>query len=116
VSIAKALHFFSEDERHVIDSFVEELKKKLGNELVSIRLFGSKARGDFKEDSDIDMFILVREKTPEVKGSVRDLAATYVLDHELPLSIALYDLFEYQKNTELGSFFFENVEKEGIAL
>lgn len=28
----------------------------------------------------------------------------------------VYSLFEYKKNKELGSFFFENVEIEGIDL
>ncbi len=112
----KRLGCLNKVEREVIDSFVKELRGKLGNEIVFIRLFGSKARGDFLEDSDIDIFVLVKEKTADVKEKVRNLAASYVIDHDIPLSAALYDLFEYQKNKELGSFFFESVEREGIAL
>ena len=81
-----------------INSFVKELKEKLGNEIVPIRLFGSKARGDFYQDPNID------------------ITANYDIKYGLPLSPVLYDLFEYQKNKELGSFFFENVEREGILL
>ena len=40
----------------------------------------------------------------------------HYLNHDIPLSPVLYDLFEYQKNKELGSFFFENVEREGVSL
>ena len=99
-----------------INSFVKELKEKLGDEIVSIRLFGSKARGDFHEESDIDIFILLKEKKKPVIEELDEIAANYVLHYDLPLSPVVYDIFEYKQNKELGSFFFENVEGEGILL
>jgi predicted nucleotidyltransferase len=110
------LGFLVETERKVIASLVKDLQEMLGDEILSIRLFGSRARGDFNEDSDIDLFILVREKTSAIREKVSGLIADYIFDYDLPLSAVLYDLLESQKNMELGSFFFENVEKEGIPL
>jgi predicted nucleotidyltransferase len=110
------LGYLNKTEREVIGSFVKELRGKLGDEILSIHLFGSKARGDFLEDSDIDIFVLVREKTPDVRGKLAEITTDYDIEYGLPLSIVLYDLFEYGKNKELGSFFFESVEREGIAL
>ncbi|MEA1964520.1 MAG: nucleotidyltransferase domain-containing protein [Candidatus Aerophobetes bacterium] len=101
-------------EREVIESFVKELRRRLGDNIVSIRLFGSKVRGDFKEDSDIDIFILVKEK--KVRDKIGDIAADYFFETSIPLSPVVYSLFEYKKNKELDSFFVENVEKEGIDL
>ena len=112
----KALGYLNEVEREVIGSFVKELKEKLGDEILSIRLFGSKVRGDFYEDSDIDIFVLVKEKTPDVRDKLAEITANYDIEYGLPLSPVLYDLFEQKKNKELGSFFFENVGKEGILL
>ena len=62
----KGLQHLSRLEKNTIRSFVEELKRRLGNEVIDIVLFGSKIRGDFNEESDIDIFVLVREKTPEI--------------------------------------------------
>ena len=112
----KGLRYLSPVEKEIIRSFVAELKRRLGNEIVRIALFGSKVRGNYSEESDIDIFILVREKTSDIRDKVGDLTADYIFDHDIPLSPVLYDLFEYQKNKELGSFFFESVEKEGISL
>ena len=106
----------SKREREVVGSFVAELREKLGDEILSIRLFGSKARGDSNEESDIDIFILVKEKTPDIRDRLAGVATDYDIEYGLPLSTVLYDLFEYQRNKELGSFFFESVEREGIAL
>ena len=112
----KELEVLVETEREVIVSLVRDLRETLGDEILSIRLFGSRARGDFHDDSDIDLFILVREKTSGLREKVSDLIADYIFDYDLPLSLVLCDLLEYHKNVELGSFFFENVEKEGVPL
>ena len=112
----KELRYLNETEKRVLDAFVRELKEKLGDEIVSIRLFGSKVRGDFYQDSDIDIFILVKEKKRVVIEELDEIAANCVLHYDLPLSPVVYDMFEYRKNKELGSFFFESVEKEGILL
>ena len=112
----KGLQYLNPIEKKVILSFVKELRNSLGNEIVKIILFGSKTRGDFNEESDVDIFVLVREKTSDIRDKVGDITADYIFDSDIPLSPVLYDLFEYHKNRELGSFFFENVEKEGIPL
>lgn len=44
----------------VIREFVEQVKNVFRDNLVSIVLFGSVARGDCREDSDIDMLIVMR--------------------------------------------------------
>jgi len=110
------LSFLNKREKEIITSFAKELKEKLGNDIIIIRLFGSKVRGDFKKDSDIDIFILVKERTSKIRDIISEIEVEYDLKYNLPISTVLYNLFEYKKNKELNSFFFENVEKEGIVL
>jgi predicted nucleotidyltransferase len=112
----KGLSCLTKPEREVVESFVKELREKLDKEIVSMKLFGSKVRGNSKKDSDIDIFILVEEKTLKTSEIIDDLTADYIFNYNLPISPVLYDLFEYRKNKELGSFFFESVEKEGVVL
>ena len=47
-----------------INEFVEACKEKFGEDLISIVLFGSYARGNFKESSDVDLLVIV-ENLPE---------------------------------------------------
>jgi predicted nucleotidyltransferase len=44
-----------------INEFVEACKRKFGEKLVSIVLFGSYARRNFRETSDIDLLVIVKE-------------------------------------------------------
>ena len=109
------LGFLNNIEKKVIKAFIKELKEKLGNEIINIRIFGSKVRGDFEKDSDIDIFIVVRKKG-DIRDKISDIAAEYFFKYNVPLAPVVYSLLEYEKNKELGSFFFEQVEKEGVAL
>ena len=109
------LQYLNKKEKETVNSFVKELREKLGGNILNILLFGSKVRGDFDRDSDIDIFILAREKG-DIRDAVSDIAAEYFLEYNVPLAPVVYSLFEYTKNKELGSFFFEQLEKEGIAL
>lgn len=111
----KKYEYLTKTEARVVSSFVKELKEKLGDEIVFIKLFGSKVRGDFTKDSDIDIFILVKRKKG-VRDQISDISAEYFYETDVPISTVVYSIFEYKKNMELGSFFFENVEKEGVTL
>lgn len=102
-------------EKKVITSFVEEIRTKLRNEILSIKLFGSKARGDFTKESDVDIFILVKKRRG-MRDKINDIASDYFLNTNIPLSPMVCSLYEYKKNRKLGSFFFENIDKEGIIL
>jgi len=111
----KGMQYLDKTEKDAIESFVRELREQLGNHILTIRLFGSKVRGDFGKNSDIDIFILVDTKG-DIGDKISDMAAEYFLEYNVPLAPVVYSLFEYERNKELGSFFFEKVEKEGVAL
>jgi predicted nucleotidyltransferase len=111
----KGLQYLDKTEKDAIHSFVRELREEWGNQIVTIRLFGSKVRGDFGKDSDIDIFILVGTKG-DIGDKISDIAAEYFLEYNVPIAPVVYSLVEYERNKELGSFFFEKVENEGVAL
>ena len=52
----------------LIERFIELLKVRYGDRLISVCLFGSIARGDFKPSSDIDLLIVI-DDLPEDLGS-----------------------------------------------
>lgn len=65
------------DER--IRLFVRLLRERLGDRLIRVILFGSRAREDAREDSDYDCLVVVREITPDVKDAVDDVAGEALL-------------------------------------
>ena len=51
----------------ILNQFLEGVKRIYGNHLQNVILYGSYARGDFREDSDIDIMILVDLSDEEIK-------------------------------------------------
>lgn len=87
ISISKTEEFLKKDVvlRKLFNELVENLRKVAPNELLCVVLFGSYARGEQKEHSDIDVLIIsstfdVREKLERECGGIehrygRDIAA-----------------------------------------
>ena len=80
-------------------------------------LYGSRARGDFKPDSDWDILILVDDPkfTNELDDKYRNELYDLSLEIEQAISINIYPK-KYWKNKLRFSPLYHNVLKEGIRL
>ena len=58
----------------LIAKLVERLKEEFGDNLVSVVLYGSVARGDYRPDSDIDL-LLVFGELPRAQFARRDMVS-----------------------------------------
>ena len=111
----RTLHI-PEVEKTAIRSFSRRVRKLLGKQLVDIKLYGSKAREQYRKNSDIDIFVLLRKKS-YAKSSKISKASVDVFDkYDILLSTVVFDLFEEKINKQLRSPYFESIEKEGIKI
>jgi predicted nucleotidyltransferase len=80
-------------------------------------LFGSRARGDFRHDSDWDILILVdaNRVTNEIEDNFRDDLYDIELEAGQIISTFIYPK-DYWKSTLIFSMLYKNVNKEGILL
>ena len=86
------------------------------DQIRSVVLFGSVARGTAGPNSDIDILILTNEdaNTEEVKKEARNYAEQMHLDFEVVPVVE--DAIEFRNNLVHGERFESNVEKDGIVL
>ena len=104
--------------RNLLDQYTEILQKIYGKHLKKVILYGSYARGDYRDDSDIDIMILTTLTDEEIKKTepmLFDLAFDFQMDYGVDISVVVKnkDQFEYW----LGALpFYNNVKKEGIVL
>jgi len=111
----KKKDFLTKREHNIVNLFSSELKSKLGNNLILINLIGSKARGDFGIDSDIDILIVVKDYSHD-KDKILDILYNIDPYYETKISPVIYSEIEYIKNKEFESPFILAVENEGIYL
>lgn len=107
-----------EKQHEIITLFSREVKEILGSRLSKIILYGSYARGDYKNDSDIDIMVLTTltdEEIEKIENKIFDLAFDFQMQYFVDISVVIKnkDQFEYW----LGVLpFYDNVQKEGIVL
>ncbi len=104
--------------REVLEKFAEEAKKIYGTKLESLILYGSCARGDFENDSDIDILILLNvplESINSERKRILDISDKLDLEYDVVLAPVVQNYELYQKYISV-SVFYQNVEREGVKI
>jgi predicted nucleotidyltransferase len=73
----------------ILDEFLQKCKQKFGDNLISIILFGSYARGTATEYSDVDLLIIAKnlpKRRIERYKIIRDIILDFIYEYEINLS------------------------------
>lgn len=100
----------------IVNAYVSDAYMIYGSKLKSVILFGSCARGDFDEESDIDLMVLLDVpplQIPAERKKMRKTADRLDLEYDCVISAAFqsYDEFETYRD---ASMFYTTVMKEGL--
>ena len=103
---------------NLIGQYIEEIKKIYGSHVRQIILYGSYARGDQNEESDIDIMILVDLDEQNIKdydAKLSDITFDINLDNDLMIMPIVKNENHFRKWIEAYPFY-RNIEKEGVKL
>lgn len=64
--------------RETLDRFASGLRERFGERLAEVRLFGSYARGEAHEESDVDCLVLIDRADRRDDCAVTDMAADLI--------------------------------------
>ncbi len=102
--------------KQIAEEYKEVLKSLYGNELAELVLFGSYARGDAQDESDVDFAIVLNN--PDTR-SATELIKTAPIASRLSLKYGLMisslPVSLHKKQTSLQGVF-RNIRKEGITI
>ena len=104
--------------QEVLMTFAQGTREILKSNLSKLIVYGSYARGDYKENSDIDVMILTplsKEEIEKIENDIFNLA----FDLELESGIVINPVLENETHYKylLGALpFYNNVEREGIVI
>ena len=103
---------------NIIQDFAKSVRKMMGNSLDSVIVYGSYARGDYSELSDIDVMLLVslgEEEIKEISDQISDLAFDFMMKYGVDISpvITNTDHFNYWAD---NLPYYRNVRDEGVKL
>ena len=108
----------SDDRYNILLGFSRGVKNILGKNLRKVILYGSYARGDYNDNSDVDTMVLTTltdSEIEKVETKIFDLAFDYEMEYGIEISVVVKN--EEHFNYWLGALpFYNNIQKEGILL
>lgn len=103
-------------EKSALMQFKAGLQQALGNQLIELKLFGSKARGDDRPDSDIDVLVIVASDDWHLRDAVYDVATDMLLQMDVCISPKVISKNIFDKLCREGTSFIHNVSKDAITV
>lgn len=96
-------------DEHIIIELRDELKKRFPK-FIGLYFFGSRVKGDYQDDSDIDVVILFEDITHDERLEIYGFISKIEHQHGIFLDtkIMTTSIFNY------NIFFYEEVKKTGI--
>lgn len=98
---------------------ISKLKDKMNSEfhVEKLILFGSKARGDYTETSDVDLIVLVKEpKTPEIRQKLSELQFEVIMEQDAPIITLLENYDNWISETGVSLPLKDSIESEGVEI
>lgn len=102
----------------IINEVRQNVQSVLGDRLHQIILYGSYARGDYDDESDIDMMVLADVPYGEMENyrkQINRIASKIGLAHDIMITISLKDKQFFDSHQAILPFY-RNVANEGVPI
>jgi predicted nucleotidyltransferase len=103
-------------QRRILQAIAARLRKKIGDRITGMYAFGSRVRGDHGAWSDLDVLVVVRERTPAIAHEIIGIFVEEELNTGIPFAPVIKDIRSFEQEKRYHSPFYENIVREGIAL
>lgn len=103
-------------ERSAIEAFLERVRERYPELIHQAILFGSKARGDSRADSDIDVLLVVNEESWPLRQEISTLAAQVSLAYDVLIGPRVIGRERWARMRRYRFTLYENVQADGIEL
>jgi uncharacterized protein len=97
-------------EKDLLSAFKAELSERFGSRLATVVLFGSRSRGEGRDDSDLDVLVAIRAGSRSDRRAVLDLAADLSVERGLVMS-PLVVAFDGEELRDRGGLVAEILEQ-----
>lgn len=102
--------------QNALAAYVGRVARLFPDQVVSVILYGSQARGDAKARSDIDLLVIIRHDSPALRQALADLAWEVQFEHGVVISDIIRTVEQFNRMRANRFPFYQNIEREGVLL
>ncbi len=113
--IASTSHLTTQ-ERQAVEAFMRRLHEQFPGRILQATLFGSKARGDSRPWSDIDILLVVDEEDWPFRQEISTLAARVSLEYDVLIGARVIGQKRWERMKQQHVGLYQNIAAEGIPL
>jgi len=102
----------SDDDRRILNLFSIRLRERYPD--ARIWLFGSRARGEAGEDSDLDLCIVLQRVGQDTYSRIREIAWEVGFEHERVITTIVLEEEDFERGPMSESTLVDNIRREGV--
>ncbi len=100
------------DKYGLAKEFAEDLKQRFGDNITSVILFGSVAKGKETKESDLDILVVSKKLIfKDLKGPIGEILKQDVVPEVINLSVSEFDKMKHRESP-----FYFTIEEEGVKI
>lgn len=102
----------------ILKKIAETYRLVYGDNLVKVMMYGSYARGDYDDYSDVDIAAIVKGERQELQTALKevwDISADLELEYETIVSPTVIPFDEYEEYRNDIPYYM-NIDKEGVVV
>lgn len=108
--------YLTPQEKKAVNKFKKQVLQTLGQEVISFLLFGSRARGEGTEDSDVDILVLLKKWDRQDHDKVIDIASDLFLEFEINISPLVMSQVQFQELNERELLLAREIKADGYPI
>jgi predicted nucleotidyltransferase len=111
---AHSLSYLSPNDRAAVTEYVTRIRGRFLDRILTVTLFGSKARGDADAESDIDLLVLVDAESRELRSELWRIASDVSLEHNVVLSVRVFGQARWAETQRIRLPLYRAIAAEGV--
>jgi predicted nucleotidyltransferase len=112
----QSLPHLAPNEKAALDRYIVNIRERFPENVLSVTLFGSKARGDARAESDIDLLVLVKKENREIRSELWRMASDVSLECNVVLSVRVYARARWAESRRIRLPLYRAIVADGVPL
>lgn len=108
------LSHLTPNELSAIHEYTARIRHRFPNRILSVMLFGSKARGDADSESDLDLLVLVDAESHKFRSELWRIASDVSLAYNVVLSTRIFAQARWVEAQRIHPPLYRAIAKDGI--